>query len=237
MSIGLGVLAAVWFSAGSRAGMILGAALLFAAFLLDDVDGQLARYLRSETAFGAWLDAVGGRLVEFAVYAGLAAGAVVSRSPSVWELAVAALVLQSLRDMIGFCIRPVTPQLAGLGGRPRPPLGEPADYAFSVAAGASLGGGAGLNGRPLRRPGLEGLKWPGPLTPLARLVRIVEFQQGERVAVIGVAAIVAGPRMTFIILLAWGLVAACLSVIGGIMRSAHPASRDDRRRPEPRHLP
>ena len=77
MSIGLGLLAAVWFSAGSRAGMILGAALLFAAFLLDCVDGQLARYVRSETAFGAWLDAVGGRLAEFAVYAGLAAGAAV----------------------------------------------------------------------------------------------------------------------------------------------------------------
>jgi len=223
MSIGLGVLAAVWFSAGNRVGMILGAALLFAAFLLDHVDGQLARYLRSETAFGAWLDAVGGRLAEFAVYAGLAAGAVGSRSPGVWELAVAALVLQSLRDMIGFCIRPVITQL-GLGERPRPPLGEPADYAVAAAAGARLGGGAGLNGRPPRRSRLAGLKWPARLTPMARLVRVAEFQQGERVAVIGVAAIVAGPRMTFIILLAWGLVAACLSVIAGIVRSAHPAS-------------
>ena len=77
----------------------------------------------------------------------------------------------------------------------------------------------------------------GSADSAARLGRIVEFQQGERVAVIGVAAIVAGPRMTFIILLAWGLVAACLSLIGGIVRSVHPMSRDDPQRPEPRHLP
>ena len=153
MSIGLGVLAAVWFSAGNRAGMILGAALLFAAFLLDEVDGQLARYLRSETAFGAWLDAVGGRLVEFAVYAGLAAGAVVSRSPTVWELAVAALVLQSLRDMIGFCVRPVIPQLAGLGGRPRPPLGEPADYAVLRRCRGQLGWRRRAERAPAAPPG------------------------------------------------------------------------------------
>ena len=218
MSIGLGALAAVWFSSGSRAGMILGAALLVAAFVLDCVDGQLARYLRAQTQFGAWLDAVGGRLGEFAVYAGLAAGAAVSPSPSVWELAVAAMILQSLRDMVRFCVQPISPHLAGLAAAMCLPLDEPADYAVSAPVAT---GQAGAKRRPrarwlrvqarrVRRLAQEGLRW---------LARIIEFQPGERVAVIGVTAIVAGPRVTFLVLLAWGLVSACLTIIGRIVRS------------------
>ncbi len=218
MSIGLGALAAVWFSAGTKAGVILGAALLFAAFVLACVDGQLARYVRGQTAFGTWLDAVGGRLTEFAVYAGLAAGAAVSGSPGVWELAVAAMIVQSLRDMIGFCVRPVPPHLAGLAAPPRLPLDEPADYAVSAQAGTGQRG-AGANKRTrsrwlrvrlrgLRRLAGSGLWW---------LAKIIELPPGERVAVIGVTVIVAGPRMTFLVLIAWGLVAAALTMIGRIV--------------------
>ena len=174
--------------------------------------------MRAQTQFGAWLDAVGGRLSEFAVYAGLAAGAAVSRSPSVWELALAAMILQSLRDMIGFCVRPVSPHLAGLAAPMCLPLDEPADYAVSAPVAT---GQAGAKRRPrarwlrvqvrrVRRLARAGLRW---------LARIIEFQPGERVAVIGVTAIVAGPRMTFLVLLAWGLVSACLTIIGRIVRS------------------
>ncbi|HUK68622.1 MAG TPA: DUF5941 domain-containing protein [Streptosporangiaceae bacterium] len=234
MAIALGLLAAIWFSAGDRAGMIVGAALLFAAFLLDCVDGQLARYVRGETAFGGWLDAVGGRLTEFAVYAGLAAGAgvVVSASPSGWELAVAAMILQSLRDMIWFSVRPAPSQAAWLGGEaPRLPLDEPADYA--VAGPASSGIGASASGhrrcswpraqlRRLGSLGRTGLRWVTPLLTL--LARSIEFQAGERVAVIGVAAIVAGPRIAFLILLGWGLVAACICLVRRIARSFNPTT-------------
>ncbi len=233
MAIALGLLAAVWFSAGSRAGMILGAALLFAAFLFDCVDGQLARYVRGETAFGAWLDGVGGRLAEFAVYAGLAAGAgaVVSHSPSVWELAVAAMILQSLRDMSGFSVRPALSQAAMLAdGPPLLPLDEPADYAVAAPAGSGIGSATASRGRRSRWPraqlrrlrslGRTGLRWVTPLLTL--LARSVEFHRGERVAVIGAAAIVAGPRMTFVILLGWGVVAACVCLIGWVVRSFKP---------------
>jgi len=219
MSVGLGVLAAVWFSAGSREGTILGASLLAAAFVLDCVDGQLARYVRDRTLFGAWLDAVGGRSAEFAVYAGLAAGAAVSRSPSVWELALAAMILQSLRDMAGFCAPPLTPRLAGPAAPAGLPLDEPADYAVSAAAAAGAGAKKRLRARWLRvqarrvrRLARAGLRW---------LARVIEFQPGERVAAIGVTAIVAGPRTTFLVLLAWGLLAACLTTTVGIVRSFH----------------
>jgi hypothetical protein len=55
-----------------------------------------------------------------------------------------------------------------------------------------------------------GLRW---------LARIAQFQPGERVAVIAVTVVVAGPRMTFLVLLGWGLTAVCLTVIGKIVRS------------------
>ena len=225
MSLGLGMLAAVWFSAGSRAGMILGAGFLAGAFVLDCVDGQLARYVRSRTPFGAWLDAVGARLAEFAVYAGLAAGAVASGSPTVWELALAALILLSLRDMAGFCARPAPPRLAGPAAPAGLPLDEPADYAVSAAAAAAAAAEATrqrprarwlrVQARRVRRLVRAGLRW---------LVRIIEFQPGERVAAIGVTAIAAGPRMTFLVLLAWGSVAACLTVTAAVVRSFSAAT-------------
>jgi len=220
MSIGLGALAAVWFSAGTRAGAILGAALLVAAFVLDCVDGQLARYVRGQTSFGTWLDGAGGRLTEFAVYAGLAAGAAASRSPAVWELAVAAMILQSVRDMIGFSFQPVTPHLPAPAAATFLPLDEPADYAVSAPTESGQAGARRstrvrarwlrVQVRRVRRVVRGGLRW---------LARIAQFQPGERVAVIAVTVVVAGPRMTFLVLLGWGLTAVCLTVIGKIVRS------------------
>ncbi|WP_345337789.1 CDP-alcohol phosphatidyltransferase family protein, partial [Actinomadura viridis] len=74
-SMALAALAAMWFAAGTRAGMVTGAVLVYLAFVLDCVDGQLARYTGRLTAMGAWLDAVGDRAKEYGLYAGLAAGA------------------------------------------------------------------------------------------------------------------------------------------------------------------
>ncbi|MEV4257790.1 CDP-alcohol phosphatidyltransferase family protein, partial [Spirillospora sp. NPDC049652] len=71
----LAALAAFLFAGGEPHGMVTGAVLFYLAFVLDCVDGQLARYTRRHSAFGAWLDAVLDRAKEYAVYAGLAAGA------------------------------------------------------------------------------------------------------------------------------------------------------------------
>ena len=89
----VGVLAAVAFATGDRWGLVLGAVLLQAAFTLDCVDGQLARYTRTFTPLGAWLDSIFDRGKEYVVYAGLAIGA----GDDVWLLAAAALALQTVR--------------------------------------------------------------------------------------------------------------------------------------------
>ncbi|GAA2128103.1 hypothetical protein [Actinomadura napierensis] len=97
ISCSLGALAALWFSAGSHAGMVAGAGLLYASFVLDCVAG---------TAGAPWPAAVLCLAKEAAVYAGLAvgAGAEAPGGPgfqgNAWAAAVAALALLSVRHAV-----------------------------------------------------------------------------------------------------------------------------------------
>lgn len=100
-SMAVGVLAAAGFATGERWGLIAGAVALQLAFLLDCVDGQLARYTRQFSPIGAWLDAVFDRTKEYLVYAGLAIGAARTGDP-VWLLAGAAMGLQVARHAMDF---------------------------------------------------------------------------------------------------------------------------------------
>jgi phosphatidylglycerophosphate synthase len=54
--------AAGCYLTGGRAWLVLGAALYYVGFLLDCVDGKLARWQGSGTLFGAWLDYIFDRL-------------------------------------------------------------------------------------------------------------------------------------------------------------------------------
>jgi hypothetical protein len=97
----VGCAAALAFATGERVGLVLGAVLLQAAFTLDCVDGQLARYTRQFSQLGAWLDSVFDRGKEYVVYAGLAFGAL-RTGDDVWLLAAAALALQTTRHLVDF---------------------------------------------------------------------------------------------------------------------------------------
>ena len=70
VSMVIGVLAAVGFALATRATMVAGAVLLQVAFTIDCVDGQLARYTRTFSKLGAWLDSVFDRGKEYVVFAG-----------------------------------------------------------------------------------------------------------------------------------------------------------------------
>jgi phosphatidylglycerophosphate synthase len=98
LAVGLGAAAA--FAVGSRPALVAGAVLLQLAFALDCVDGQLARYTGRMSALGGWFDAMSDRVKEFAVYAGLAVGSARAFDDYVWGLAVAALTVQSVRQLM-----------------------------------------------------------------------------------------------------------------------------------------
>ncbi|MFD0655615.1 CDP-alcohol phosphatidyltransferase family protein [Thermocatellispora tengchongensis] len=219
ISTGLAFLAAIWFSEDSARGRLYGAALLCLSFVFDCVDGQLARYTRSFSPLGAWLDATLDRAKEYMVYIGLAAGytaGAVAIGPwwgTIWTLAVAAMILQALRHMIDFSY-----------------AGARADAARDAAAQTPL------PPRPLADPGDAPYAGPppGPAgdSGLLRLARGLDRRQatrmlkkaivlpiGERMALIAVTAALFDAKVTFLALLCWGGLAAVYTLTGRIARS------------------
>ncbi len=213
ISMAIAVLAAVWFAAGTRAGMIFGAVLLYLAFVLDCVDGQLARYTRQFSTLGAWLDATFDRAKEYVVYAGLAVGSTAAaaggsaHSGDVWPLAVAALALQTVRHMVDFSFA------AAREGRPPAPrptlsLAMSTDQAADAAtAAAEAPGVAVLSSRTDK---VTALRWAK---------KIVILPIGERFALICLTAAFFNARVTFLALLIWGSLAAAYTLTGRVLRS------------------
>ncbi|MGH3388389.1 MAG: CDP-alcohol phosphatidyltransferase family protein [Actinomadura sp.] len=219
ISMAVAVLAAVWFSAGTRVGMVTGAVLLYFAFVLDCVDGQLARYTRRFSTLGAWLDATFDRAKEYVAYAGLAMGSTAAAAGSlvyggdVWGLAAAALILQTVRHMIDFSFE------AGKVGTPAaaPPvrsLTDPADGAAEESPRPGAGRSAGLGNLVVRlshrTEQLPGLRWAK---------KIVILPIGERFALISISAALFNAKVTFLLLLVWGSLATAYTLTGRVLRS------------------
>ncbi|SEG90861.1 CDP-alcohol phosphatidyltransferase [Thermomonospora echinospora] len=216
LSMAISVGAAVAFAMGTRTGMVVGAVLYYFAFVFDCVDGQLARYTRRFSTFGAWLDATFDRAKEYTVFAGLAVGSTAAAAGSsvhggdVWPLAVAAMAAQTGRHMIDFAFgaarraRPATPL-------PVTPLTSPGDgLAPAGAAAPRRGGVLGLVKRVLARTRSGPAFWAK---------KMIVLPIGERFAVVSVTAALWNARVTFIVLLAWGAVAAAYTLTGRMLRS------------------
>ncbi|MGX6604349.1 DUF5941 domain-containing protein [Micromonosporaceae bacterium Da 78-11] len=195
LSILFAVAAALAFWQASRPAMIGGAILLYLGFVLDCVDGQLARYTRRFGAFGGWLDTMADRAKEYAVYAGLAAGAERIGLPFAWPLAITAILLQTVRHMTDTWYGALHDEAAA---RPRPQ--------------ASGGVGARLSAASNRVQGDTGsvAYW---------LKRIVVFPIGERWALIAVLAAVSNGRVALVVVVAWGLLAMAYTLALRSLRS------------------
>ncbi|WP_067129432.1 CDP-alcohol phosphatidyltransferase family protein [Microtetraspora malaysiensis] len=226
VSVGLAVVAAIWFTAGERTAQIAGAAALLLSFALDCVDGQLARYTRGFSPLGAWLDATFDRVKEYLVYAGLAIGyaASVPAGPTgpggIWALAVAAMLLQALRHMIDFSYAGALADAAWGKERPPIPLSVASDLSRPddpPARRRADGGGAPLETVASRVAGLSRRLDLGTATRWAK--KVVVLPIGERMALIAVTAAVFNARVTFIALLGWGAVALAYTLAGRVGRS------------------
>jgi hypothetical protein len=193
LSLALGAGGAAAFAAGTRASLIAGALLLQISFTVDCVDGQLARYTRTFSSLGGWLDSMLDRMKEYLVYGGLALGAARGFDDDVWLLAACALTLQTVRHVSDF---------AWVAGRrptaetaPAPPLDQPGDLAPAEAPGAA------------RQPS-PWLHWGNQL---------LRLPIGERFALISLTAAVASPRVTFVALLVWGGIGAAYALAARIL--------------------
>ncbi|WP_433499807.1 CDP-alcohol phosphatidyltransferase family protein [Sphaerimonospora sp. CA-214678] len=208
ISVGLALIAAIWFSDGNRTGLVVGAVALYLSFVLDCVDGQLARYTRRFSAHGGWLDGICDRLKEYAVFVGLAFGyqAQSGESGGVWPLAVAAVILQVVRHMVDFSYAGSLTDSGAVAG-PRRPLTERAET--DQEAGPQAGPPVASS-----RPGGD-----GPSGRAYWLRKIIVLPIGERVALIAITAALFDARVTFLALLGWGVVALAYMSAGRIVRS------------------
>lgn len=195
LSVLLAVAAAAAFWQASRPAMIAGGVLLYLGFVLDCVDGQLARFTRRFGAFGGWLDTMADRAKEYVAYAGLAAGAERIGLPYAWPLAITAILLQTVRHMTDTWYGALHDEAAA---RPRP---------------AATGGvGARLSAASTRVQGETGsvAYW---------LKRIVVFPIGERWALIAVVAMVADGRAALAAVVGCGLLAFAYTLALRSLRS------------------
>jgi hypothetical protein len=199
ISLGLGLVAAVWFAELDVRAKLLAIPALAGSFLFARTGSLVAATSRDGrvSPLVGWLATACGLLTEPALYAALAVSSRLGQSDGldgtfggalrntfvatwggagetgVWRLAIAALLLLGVR------------KLAGLG--------------YERTAGA-----------------------PGDLFPrsvLRTLEQAITFPAGERYAVIVLTSVLFGPRLTFLILLGWGVLGAGYLLAGQIARS------------------
>ena len=208
--------------------MVAGAVLLYFAFVLDCVDGQLARYTRQFSKLGAWLDSIFDRTKEYVVFAGLAIGASRTGDP-VWLLAGAALTLQTARHAIDFSY-PVS-QHQVIAAAPQPPIEDPFDGPRPAsrltqpvdAEEADSLPAPPPPARPGRSPSGGAWRWLWRATdriPALRWIKkMIAFPIGERFAAISITAALFSAHTVFIVLLVWGGFAAAYVLTGRTLRS------------------
>jgi hypothetical protein len=228
ISAAVGVLAAAGFATGERPGMVAGAVLLYFAFVLDCVDGQLARYTRQFSKLGAWLDSIFDRTKEYVVFVGLAIGASRSGDPA-WLLAGAALTLQTARHGVDFSYPASQHQV--IAAAPQPPIEDPFDGPRPASRVT----------QPVDAEEADSLPAPPPPTTAGRrsmrrrlalmwratdripalrwIKKMIAFPIGERFAVISITAALFSAHTVFIVLLVWGGFAAAYVLTGRTLRS------------------
>ncbi|MFF2639473.1 DUF5941 domain-containing protein [Streptomyces niveus] len=186
---------------GTRGGYVAAGLLLLFSFVLDCTDGQLARYSLQYSTMGAWLDATFDRAKEYAYYAGLALGAA-RGGDDVWALALAAMVLQSVRHFVDFSFNEANADSTAVTVNGKAVVGTPT---------------TALSSR------LDSVGW----TVWVR--RMIVLPIGERWAMIAVLTALTTPRIVFYALLAGCAFAACYTTAGRVLRSVtRKAVRTDR---------
>ncbi|ROO52087.1 CDP-alcohol phosphatidyltransferase-like enzyme [Micromonospora sp. Llam0] len=194
ISVAFAAAAALLFAVGDRPLLVLGAVLLYLGFVLDCVDGQLARYTGRFSAFGGWLDTIADRGKEYLVYAGLGvgvhqAGPADGWAADGWVLATAAIVLQTVRHMTDAWYGALHDEAA------HRPSSRPATGASAVGVGGRL---SQASDRVLA----------APRSPIYWAKRTIVFPIGERWALIAVTVVLFGPLVSLWAVLGWGLLAA-----------------------------
>jgi hypothetical protein len=207
-SLGLGLVAAVWFSELAVRAKLAAIVALAAAFVAGRAGSVLAASRRAGRVGPVvdWLGTAAGTLTEFAVYAGLAASTGLGHPAG----AVSPRVAAGLDGVFGGALQNTA--AAGWGG-----AGPAGVWRLAIAAMVLLGVRrmAALCYESAPRPS-------GQLfhRPAKRIIeQVVTLPAGERLVSVALTAVFLGPRVTFLLLLAWGAVATGYVLAGQLARS------------------
>ena len=208
ISLVVGFGAAACFAWGTWPARLIGALLFQGSLIIDCVDGEVARFTRSFSALGAWIDAASDRVKEYAAYAGLAIGAA-RFGDDIWLLATVVMAVQTIRHIGDYDFSRVQ-RVRESWVPPRSVL-DPTD------------GGVGESGPTLARSAElsanSNVRWAK---------KVLHMPIGERWLVLSVGAVVLGPRVTLTLMLALALLALAYTTTGRILRARrwrHPADR------------
>jgi hypothetical protein len=198
ISLGLGLISAVWFSELTVRAKLLASVTLAASFLAARSGSLLAATNREGRVRPAvdWLGAASGLLTEFAVYAGLVVSAAVASG------------VAGLNGIFGYALRGTG--LASWGG-----AGQVGLWRLAVAAMVLLA---------VRRMAELGFEYTArtsgnhfPRSLMRMIEQSATLPAGERLVLIAVTAILFGPRVTFLLLLGWGALAAGYVLAGQLV--------------------
>lgn len=217
VSILLALGAAGLFATATRPALIAGAVLMYGSFVLDCVDGQLARYRHHFSAFGGWLDMIADRSKEYLMYGGLAWGAASMGLTWAWPLAITAITVQTVRHMTDTWYG--TLQDAATLRITVQPLSVAEDrFAPSGSASDAKSGSVVVRvGKTLGK--LSAQFTAKRRSPAYWFKRTIVFPVGERWLVMGVCAAVFDGRVALAALLTWQLVAFAYTLAGRTLRS------------------
>ena len=221
ISLGLGLVAALWFADSAVHAKLLAIVALAGSFLFART-GSLVAVTNREGRIrpvAGWLGTACGLLTELAIYAALAVSAGIT--PSIW-VTPAVPPAQAIPAT-------VTTPATGLGGTFGGALRDTwvATWGGAGTAGVWRLAIAALLLLGVRKLALLGYEHtagaPGYLFPRS-VLRTVEqaltLPAGERYAVIVLTSVFFGPRLTFLVLLGWGGLAAGYLLAGQIAQSA-----------------
>ena len=198
ISLAVGLLAAVWFSEPATRAEVLGIVVLLVSFTASRAAARLAVTERISPAVG-WLGAAAWMLTECAVYAALAVASGLAATDSTGTTGLYGMFGGSLQNTM----------VATWGG-----AGQVGVWRLAIAVMLLLAA------RRLAEVCYEGLArasgqmFPRPARRLPG--QVISLPAGERIVVIAVTVVFFGPRLTFLVLLAWGAVAAGYVLAGQV---------------------
>jgi hypothetical protein len=218
ISVGFGLISAVWFSELAGRAKLLAVVALIGSFMAGRAGSLLAATSRDGRVRPAvdWLGAASGLLTEFGIYAALAVSSGLAAKPGPGGAV-------GLDGIFGYTLRNTS--VAHLGG-----AGQVGVWRLAIAAMVVLA---------VRRMAELGFEYtarpPGNLFPRSMrrtFEQAATLPAGERLVVIALTVVFFGPRITFLALLGLGVLAAGYVLAGQLARSARSAAPDDGPGPE-----